>query len=66
MLTNDDDADGDSLTATLVTGPAHGDLTLNGDGSFTYTPDANYSGTDTFTYKASNAGVHLHGLLGLF
>ena len=51
---DDTDADGDELTATLVTGPAHGDLTLNSDGSFTYTPDANYHGTDTFTYKVSD------------
>ena len=64
---DDTDADGDELTATLVTGPAHGDLTLNSDGSFTYTPDADYNGTDTFTYKVSDEGNwHLHGLLGLF
>ncbi|MDT5196330.1 MAG: hypothetical protein QOH20_3084, partial [Mycobacterium sp.] len=50
VLGNDTDDDGDPLTATVVTGPAHGDLTLNPDGSFTYTPDANYNGTDTFTY----------------
>jgi large repetitive protein len=67
VLTNDTDADGDELTATLVTGPTHGDVTLNADGSFTYTPDANYNGTDTFTYKVSDEGSgHLHGLLGFF
>ena len=52
MLGNDTDADGQSLTAALVTGPAHGTLTLNADGSFTYTPAANYNGTDSFTYTA--------------
>ena len=34
--------------------PAHGTLTLNADGSFTYTPAANYNGTDSFTYKAND------------
>ena len=50
LLANDKDADGDTLTATVLSGPAHGALTLNLDGSFTYTPDANYSGADSFTY----------------
>ena len=36
-------------------GPSHGSLTLNANGSFTYTPDANYNGPDTFTYRASDA-----------
>ncbi|MCF6391773.1 cadherin-like domain-containing protein, partial [Mycobacterium sp. MBM] len=40
VLTNDSDVDGNPLTATLVDGPANGTLTLNTDGSFTYTPDA--------------------------
>ena len=42
------------LTAVLVSGPAHGTLTLNADGSFTYTPTANYNGPDSFTYKAND------------
>jgi hypothetical protein len=35
--------------------PTHGDLALHPDGSFSYTPTANYAGTDTFPYKARNA-----------
>jgi VCBS repeat-containing protein len=54
VLGNDTDADGNPLTAARVTGPAHGTLTLNANGSFTYTPGANFNGTDTFTYQASD------------
>ena len=54
VLGNDTDADGDPLTAALVSGPSHGSLTLNADGSFTYTPNANYNGSDSFTYKAND------------
>ena len=54
VLGNDTDVDGPTLTAVLVTGPAHGTLTLNADGSFTYTPAANYNGPDSFTYKAND------------
>ncbi|WP_347870647.1 tandem-95 repeat protein, partial [Plantibacter sp.] len=54
VLTNDTDAEGNSLTAVLVSGVSHGTLTVNADGSFTYTPTANYSGTDSFTYKAND------------
>jgi large repetitive protein len=54
VLANDSDVDGDALTAAVVTGPEHGTLTLNADGSFTYTPAANYSGPDAFTYAASD------------
>jgi VCBS repeat-containing protein len=54
LLGNDSDVDGDALTAQLVSGPAHGTLTFNADGSFTYTPDADYSGSDSFTYKAND------------
>ncbi len=54
VLANDSDVDGDSLTPSLVSGPSNGTLTLNSDGSFTYTPNANFNGTDTFTYKVSD------------
>jgi VCBS repeat-containing protein len=52
VLGNDSDPDGDTLTAVLVSGPSHGTLTLNSDGSFTYTPAENFFGTDSFTYQA--------------
>ncbi|RZL00316.1 MAG: tandem-95 repeat protein, partial [Rubrivivax sp.] len=54
VLANDTDAEGDGLTAVLVQGPAHGTLVLNSDGSFTYTPDADFNGSDGFSYKASD------------
>ncbi|NOG48611.1 MAG: tandem-95 repeat protein [Chloroflexi bacterium] len=54
VLTNDTDVDGDAMTAVLVVGPTNGTLTLNGDGGFVYTPNANFNGTDTFTYKAND------------
>src|SRR5262249_5270316 len=54
VLANDSDPQGSPLTAALVTGPAHGSLTLNADGTFSYTPAANFVGTDSFTYRASN------------
>jgi len=54
VLTNDSDADGDQLSAVLGLGPSHGTLTLNANGSFTYTPAANYNGPDSFTYRASD------------
>jgi autotransporter-associated beta strand protein/VCBS repeat-containing protein len=46
VLANDTDAEGDPLTATLVQPPAHGTVTLHPDGSFTYTPNADFSGVD--------------------
>jgi len=54
VLSNDTDADGNPLTAVQVSGPSHGALVLNADGSFTYTPAANYYGVDSFSYKASD------------
>ncbi len=46
----DTDADGDTLTAALDTDVSSGTLTLNPDGSFTYTPNADFNGPDSFTY----------------
>ena len=54
VLANDTDVDGNPLTAAMVTGPSHGTLTLNANGSFTYTPAANYNGADSFTYRAND------------
>ena len=54
VLSNDTDPDGDPLTAVLHEGPADGTLTLNADGSFVYTPNAHFRGTDTFTYYAND------------
>ncbi len=56
VLVNDTDADGDALsvTATPVADPINGSVQLNADGSFTYTPNANYFGTDSFTYEVSD------------
>jgi VCBS repeat-containing protein len=42
------DVDGDALTASLQTAPGHGSVTVNADGSYTYTPAANYAGADSF------------------
>jgi VCBS repeat-containing protein len=57
LLSNDTDEDGDILTAELVDAPQHGILSLNSDGTFSYFPDPNFSGTDTFTYRASDGGL---------
>jgi large repetitive protein len=54
VLANDQDANGDALSATMLTGPAHGKLLKNADGSFNYTPDKDWFGTDSFTYIASD------------
>ena len=55
VLANDSDPDGDSLTLSAFTLPAHGSLTCGLDtGVCTYTPNAGYSGQDQFTYTASD------------
>jgi len=55
VLANDtDNISGVTLTAVLAGNAAHGAVVLNPDGSFTYTPAANFNGTDTFTYRAND------------
>jgi hypothetical protein len=54
VLANDTDVNGDILHAVLGQGPTHDSLALNADGSFTYTPGANYNGPDSFTYVATD------------
>jgi len=54
VLANDTDQNGDPLTAVLVGNVSHGTLQFNANGSFTYTPATNFSGTDSFVYKAND------------
>ena len=58
VLTNDIDPNGDPITAVLGTNVAHGTLSLNTNGGFTYAPANNHSGPDSFTYRArDNSGA---------
>ncbi|WP_367113333.1 cadherin-like domain-containing protein [Zoogloea sp.] len=54
VLANDTDPDGLPLSAELVSGPANGQLTLESNGSFRFTPDADWNGVDGFSYRPSN------------
>ena len=57
VLGNDNDLDNpvSSLTAMLVTGPTNAaSFTLNADGSFSYTPNTGFTGSDSFTYKTND------------
>ncbi|MFO7648448.1 Ig-like domain-containing protein [Halomonas campaniensis] len=57
VLENDSDPDGDPLTVGAVTQPSHGSVTINPDGTLTYTPDEGFVGTDSFTYQASDGDL---------
>lgn len=74
VLTNDTDADistgpgtDDVLTVRSFTQGAHGTVVLNTDGTFTYTPNAGFSGTDTFDYTVSDEASpwHVHNVFSL-
>lgn len=54
VLANDSDQELSPLYATLETPPTHGQVTLALDGSFSYTPDPDYNGKDSFTYRVSD------------
>ncbi|MGH9922531.1 MAG: cadherin-like domain-containing protein, partial [Nitrososphaerales archaeon] len=54
VLTNDTDIESSPLTTILVTDVTSGALTLNANGSFSYTPNSNFNGVDSFTYKAND------------
>ena len=59
VLGNDSDVDGDTLSAVVVDGPTHSaTFTLHADGSYDYTPDPDFHGTDTFTYTANDASLN--------
>ena len=57
VLANDTDPAGSPLTAVIDSNPTKGTLTLNPDGSFTYTPTTGTSGPDSFTYRATDGTV---------
>ncbi|WP_439393019.1 VCBS domain-containing protein [Bradyrhizobium sp. PMVTL-01] len=57
VLNNDTDVDSLILSPTNVSAAAHGTVAVNADGSITYTPDAGYTGADSFTYRASDGSL---------
>jgi YD repeat-containing protein len=63
---NDGDADGDALSIGALSAPAHGAVTLNNDGTVTYTPTGGYVGPDSFTYVLSDGrGGAVTGLVNV-
>jgi hypothetical protein len=54
VLANDTDFEGDTLTAVVSGAPAHGNITLNADGSFSYNPATDFYGGDAFSYTVSD------------
>lgn len=57
ILVNDTDFENSPLTATLVATTNNGTLSLNPNGSFVYTPNAGFTGTDIFTYRANDGSL---------
>src|SRR5206468_7613863 len=57
VLANDTDAEANTLTATKLSDPAHGSVTLNANGTFSYSHDGSETTTDSFTYKTCDNGT---------
>jgi PKD repeat protein len=57
ILGNDEDADGDHLSAIIKTKTTHGKVVLDKDGSFRYTPELDFKGTDLFSYVANDTHI---------
>jgi len=57
-LVTGSDIDGDSITFALVTAPTNGLVVVNLDGTYTYTPNANFNGEDSFTFVANDGTVN--------
>jgi RHS repeat-associated protein len=55
LLSNDSDIDGDILTLDSYTQPTHGQLENDNNGNLTYTPEANYNGSDSFSYTINDS-----------
>ena len=55
VTANDSDPDGDALSYTLDTGASNGTASIDSAGQFTYTPNAGYTGPDSFTYTVTDA-----------
>lgn len=58
VLQNDSDADNDALTISNLSQAAHGTLVLNNDNTVTYTPGADFHGSDSFTYTIRDGFGH--------
>jgi hypothetical protein len=59
LLSNDSDPDGDNLiiNTTPIADPENGTVTINGDGTYTYTPDSGFIGQDEFVYEVCDDGI---------
>jgi hypothetical protein len=57
LLSNDSDPEEEGLVAELVDSPSSGTLVLNSDGSFSYLPNSDFNGTDSFSYRASDGEI---------
>ncbi len=65
VLSNDSDVNGDPLTVTGISTPTHGAAILNADGTVSYTPAANFTGNDSFTYTVSDGTASVTGTVSV-